>query len=76
MGNYMNKVIICKYCGRPEYYGEMRWFNSRCMCRSCYKFEYEKEAREPYKWDDLEGERPSIRDLDHYFEDEIEFFFK
>lgn len=51
-----NKVIICKYCGQPEYWGEFRWLSGRMLCRCCYKTAYEKEYNEPYIWDDLEGE--------------------
>ena len=57
-----NKIVICNYCERPEYYDEMRWLNGKCMCRRCYKFEFEQYYRSPYKWDDLDGPRPSIED--------------
>lgn len=63
MNDLMDKIVDCKYCGRPEYYGEMRWLNGKCMCRSCYKYEYEQEYRKPYIWDDLDGERPSLKEL-------------
>lgn len=63
MNNLMDKIVDCKYCGRPEFYGEMRWLNGKCMCRSCYKFEYEQEYRKSYIWDDLDGERPSLKEL-------------
>ena len=57
---YFKRVIKCKYCNKPEYYGEFRWLNGRQLCRSCYRVEYEHEYKEPYKWDDLDGERPSM----------------
>lgn len=25
MEDEMKRIVICKYCGKPEYYGEMRW---------------------------------------------------
>ncbi len=56
----LKKVVICKYCGKPEYYGEFRWLSGWMLCRSCYKTAYEKEYNEPYIWDDLEGERPRL----------------
>lgn len=63
MENLMEKAIICKYCSRPEYYGEMRWLDGKCMCRSCYKAEYESLYRKPYGWDDLDGKRPNLDDV-------------
>lgn len=53
-----NKVVVCKYCGRKEYYGEMRWHNGKEFCRDCYKHDYQDRTGEVYKWDDLDGERP------------------
>ena len=23
----MKRIVICKHCGKPEYYGDMRWLN-------------------------------------------------
>ena len=64
MQDLMNKAIYCKYCARPEYYGEMRWLNGKCMCRSCYKREYEDYYLKPYPDNDLDGERPTIKDVE------------
>ena len=33
----MDKIVICKQCGRPEYWGEMRWLSGKCTCRNCYR---------------------------------------
>lgn len=63
----MNKIVICRHCGKPEYYGEMRWLNSICSCRDCYKHQYERETHKLYKWKDLDGKRPTI---DEYEEQE------
>ena len=30
----MDEIIICRHCGKPEYYGKMRWLNGVCSCRS------------------------------------------
>lgn len=68
MDNYMKRVVKCKYCGGPEYYGEMRWLNGKCMCRRCYKFDVEKEYGKPYIWDDLDGDRPSAQELEAWNE--------
>lgn len=56
------KIIICRHCGKPEYWGEMRWLSGWCCCRSCYKAKYQDERHEPYKWNDLDGERPGMED--------------
>lgn len=53
-------ISICKYCGSPEYWGEMRWLNGKEMCRDCYRYEYEETYHKPYMWGDLdEGDRPT-----------------
>ena len=70
MYDLMNKAVYCKYCSKPEYYGELRWLDGKCMCRSCYKREYESYYSRPYPWDDLDGERPTIKDVElHSYED-------
>lgn len=53
-------IVICKSCKKPEYWGEMRWLNGRCMCRDCYKAEYERSTGKPYTWTDLDGKRPTV----------------
>lgn len=58
----MKKIVICNHCGEPEYWGEMRWLNGICSCRSCYKGQYERERHETYIWHDLDGERPTMAD--------------
>lgn len=60
----MEKIELCKYCGKPEYFGEYRWVNGRMMCRDCYKKEYEARYG-TYKWDDLDGKRPTM--IQYYF---------
>lgn len=58
--NDMNRIVICKYCGKPEYYGEMRWLSGKCCCRDCYKADYEDSTGKLYTWDDLDGKRPTM----------------
>lgn len=55
----MGVVIRCKYCGKPEYYGEFRWLSGKMCCRNCYRAEWEAENKEVYRWDDLDGPRPT-----------------
>ena len=55
----MKRVIRCKYCGKPEYYGDFRWLSGKMLCRNCYRADYEEKNHQPYIWDDLDGERPS-----------------
>lgn len=48
-GHTLNdEIVICKECKKPEYWGEMRWLSGRCVCRDCYKANYEQETKEPY----------------------------
>lgn len=56
----MDEIVICKYCGKPEYYGEMRWLSGKCCCRDCYKADYEQQTGKVYKWDDLDGHVPTM----------------
>ena len=60
----MNRIVICKHCGKPEYYGEMRWLSGRCNCRSCYKAQWQDENHELYKWNDLDGKRPTMSEYE------------
>ena len=59
MKNEMEKIVICRHCGKPEYYGEMRWLNGNCYCRDCYKHLYKDVHKEIYRWNDLDGKRPT-----------------
>lgn len=58
----MNRIVICKHCGRPEYYGEMRWLSGFCGCRNCYKARWQDENHKQYTWNDLDGKRPTIEE--------------
>lgn len=61
MDEEMNRIVLCKYCRKPEYYGEMRWMRGLCLCRDCYKRNYEGRYGE-YVWDDLDGRRPTMEE--------------
>lgn len=65
MKDEMSRIVICKQCGWPEYYGEMRWLSGRCECRNCYKCHYEQVNDKLYEWKDLDGPRPSLQELSH-----------
>lgn len=58
----MNRIVLCKCCGKPEYYGEMRWISGSVICRDCYKSDYEQSTGKLYKWDDLDGKRPTMKE--------------
>ena len=60
----MNRIVICRHCGRPEYYGEMKWFNGKCSCRACYRADYKDRTGELYVWDDLDGPAPTMDDYE------------
>ena len=60
----MKRIVICKYCNKYEFYGDMRWLSGRCLCRKCYKAEWEHENKTPYTWDDLDGPRPTKKDYE------------
>ena len=61
----MNRIVICKHCGKPEYYGEMRWLSGRCSCRNGYKAQWQDENHELYKWNDLDGKRPTMNEYEN-----------
>lgn len=60
----MNQIVICKHCGHPEYYGEMRFLNGRYECRQCYRNHYEEVYKKKYTWNDLSGKVPSMMEYD------------
>lgn len=58
----MKRIVICKYCGNPEYYGDMHWLSGRYSCRNCYKEQWQGENHKLYAWGDLDGERPTMEE--------------
>lgn len=61
----LSKIVICKYCGKPEYYGETHWMGGRrYYCRSCYKEQWQNENHELYRWKDLDGKRPTMEEYE------------
>jgi hypothetical protein len=36
MPNEMKEVVICRECGKEEYYGMMIWYNGRTYCRAVH----------------------------------------
>ena len=43
INDYMDEVVVCKYCEEKTIYGEMIWLNGKCMCPKCYMQERAKE---------------------------------
>ncbi|MDD3251793.1 MAG: hypothetical protein PHV18_04440 [Lachnospiraceae bacterium] len=66
MGNteQNKKIVICKNCNKPEYWGEMRWLSSHCTCRNCYRANWEHETKKLYTWGDLDGPRPTLAEYE------------
>ena len=62
MAGNNEEIVICRHCGKPEYFGEFRWLSGICSCRSCYKAQWEREEKELYRWDDLDGPRPTMEE--------------
>jgi hypothetical protein len=54
--------MICDRCGNPEYYGELYWLDGSPMCRDCYRHKYEAKHNRPYRWNDLDGKRPTMEE--------------
>lgn len=40
----MNKIVICKSCNEPEYYGSMIWYCGHSSCRKCTYKRWERES--------------------------------
>lgn len=59
----MRLIWLCKYCGKPEYFGKFRWLSAKMLCRKCYKAEWERENKKLYVWDDLDGEVPTMEEF-------------
>jgi len=53
LSDEMAEIVICRHCGNPEYYGEMRNLNGKQECRVCYKHHWEETNHKQYIWDDL-----------------------
>lgn len=68
----MRRIIICKHCGKPEYYGEMRWLSGRYSCRNCYKSQWQDENHKLYSWNDLDGKRPTMEEYERQENDRTE----
>lgn len=66
----MKRIVICKYCGRPEYYGEMRWLSGKCCCRACCRSDYEDRTGKLYTWDDLTGQVPAMEEYEQQEKEE------
>lgn len=60
----MNRIVLCKHCRKPEYYGEFRWLSGWTGCRDCYKEEYRTQTGEIYEWNDLDGKRPTMEEYE------------
>lgn len=58
----MNRIVLCKACSQPEFYGEMRWKSGYTICRACYRSEYETRTGRTYNWSDLDGPVPSMEE--------------
>ena len=56
------EIVICKHCGKPEYWGAMRWLSGWCACRNCYRSIWEEQNKKRYTWDDLDGPRPTLEE--------------
>lgn len=68
----MKEVVICRHCGRPEYYGEMHWLSGWRGCRSCYIVRWQDINHKLYIWSDLDGPRPTMEDYKAQLEAENE----
>ena len=62
MAGSNEKIVICKHCGKPEYWGAMRWLSGWCACRNCYRGLWEDQNHKKYTWDDLDGPRPTMKE--------------
>lgn len=58
------KIVICKHCGKYEYWGKMIWLSGKCMCRDCYKAEWESNSGKVYIWNDLDGDRHTRKEYE------------
>jgi hypothetical protein len=57
-------IVVCKYCGNKEYYGQLTWLNGRCECRSCYKRHYREVYSFPYTWNDKDYTTEELQELE------------
>ena len=43
MMDWLDEVVVCKYCGNKTTEDEKIWLNGKCMCPQCYMRERAKE---------------------------------
>lgn len=58
----MKDIVLCKHCGEPEYFEEMRWLNGFYGCRNCYKTEFKYENQKSYHSNEVDGKRPTMEE--------------
>jgi late competence protein required for DNA uptake (superfamily II DNA/RNA helicase) len=65
------RIVICKYCGKLEYWDDMTWLNSHMYCRQCYKSAYQDFYKQQYKWNDKDGNRPTQEEYEEQEERKV-----
>lgn len=58
------QIVICKECNKPEYSDKMWWLEGRFLCRRCYRSRWEQLNQRKYKWDDLDGSKPTVEEYE------------
>ena len=64
--NEMLKIVTCRDCKQPEYYGMTYWLSGHTVCRECIYEIWKKQSN--YKWEPSETDYvfPLYEDgLDH-----------
>lgn len=56
------EIVICKHCGKPEYWGVMRRLSDWYACRKCYLSLREGQNHKRYTRDDLDGPRQTMEE--------------
>ena len=47
----LDEIVKCPQCGQDVREGDRIWFNGQATCFDCYKINYEKVNKRPFKWE-------------------------
>ena len=57
------EIVICKYCGKPEIFGELcAGFLAGALAGIATGAIWEDQSHKRYIWDDLDGLRPTMEE--------------
>lgn len=72
MSGSKRDIVICKRCGKSEYWEFMHFYGSVAECRDCYMEKQKLSNQVLYGWRDFEGERPTNDEYEAQEENDLD----